>query len=313
MIPLLADVLICPACLPEENELVCQVSLESQDDIVSGTLDCRSCGVQYPISEGVAFLLPPSHDGEETVPSRYETPSLLSSYLWSHYADLCQDPDAHPAYQEWANLMEARPGPFLDAGCAVGRFTFDMSRKYDFAVGIDNSATFVRTARALRMNRGLKVEIAEEGRLTRPFHINLPGDMQPDKIDFIVADVTAIPFPADLFSGLATLNIVDKVPDPLLHLKEMDRVALGSGARLIFSDPFSWTEEAADKALWLGGTGEGPHAGRGAPNVAALLEGRDGHLSPAWEIERQGSVWWKIRNHANHFELIRSCFIKARR
>jgi SAM-dependent methyltransferase len=258
-------------------------------------------------------MLPTSRNGERTVPSRYETPALLSSYLWSHYSDLCQDPDAHHAYRKWADLMEPGPGPFLDAGCAVGRFTFDMSRKFDFAVGIDNSAAFIKAARSLRMNRGMTAEIAEEGRLTRVFPIDLPDDIRRDKVDFIVADVAAVPFPTDLFSGIATLNIVDKVPETILHLGEIDRVARGSGAQLLFSDPFSWSEDASAESQWLGGTGEGPHAGRGADNVAALIEGRYGLFAPPWKIEKQGSVWWKIRNHANHFELIRSCFIKARR
>jgi hypothetical protein len=48
-------------------------------------------------------------------------------------------------------------------------------------------------------------------------------------------------------------------------------------------------------------------------NVVGLLAGKRGKFSPPWNIDKQGHVWWKIRTHRNHFEIIRSCFIKARR
>ncbi|HBZ54972.1 MAG TPA: SAM-dependent methyltransferase, partial [Syntrophobacteraceae bacterium] len=57
----------------------------------------------------------------------------------------------------------------------------------------------------------------------------------------------------------------------------------------------------------------GPYSGRGIDNVMALLQGEDRQLLPAWRIRQQGHVWWKIRTHANHFELIRSCFVTADR
>jgi hypothetical protein len=66
-----------------------------------------------------------------------------------------------------------------------------------------------------------------------------------------------------------------------------------------------------DPENWLGGTLDGVFSGRGNQNVIALLEGKAGALAPPWQVERHGHVWWKIRTHSNHFELIRSCFIKA--
>jgi hypothetical protein len=45
--------------------------------------------------------------------------------------------------------------------------------------------------------------------------------------------------------------------------------------------------------------------------LQAILEGRTGEISPPWMVQKRGNVWWKIRNHRNHFELIRSCFLKV--
>jgi hypothetical protein len=91
----------------------------------------------------------------------------------------------------------------------------------------------------------------------------------------------------------------------------MNRVARENGAQLLLSDPFSWSTEIAREADWLGGTKSGPYSGRGMDNIIALLKGAHEQLLPAWSIEQQGHIWWKIRNHANHFESIRSCFVKA--
>jgi SAM-dependent methyltransferase len=313
MLRRLADLLICPACLPEETALSCHVDERRDEDVVRGALDCPRCGARYPISEGIAALLPAGDEGTGVPLSKYETPAVLASYLWSHYADLCGDPDAHRAYGAWADLIETRSGWALDAGCAVGRFAFELSRKSDFVVGLDTSVAFIKAARQLVRGRGLETEIPEEGRLTAPFRIDPPPDLDPGRVDFIVGDAMALPFPSGRFSILSSLNIVDKVPRPMVHLREMDRVAAKHGAQFLISDPFSWSEDVAAETDWLGGTLRGPLPGRGAHNIACLLEGGKAPMTGPWEIQKRGSVWWRIRNHRNHFELIRSCYVKARR
>jgi len=40
-------------------------------------------------------------------------------------------------------------------------------------------------------------------------------------------------------------------------------------------------------------------------------QGGEGIMSPPFRVERKGALWWKIRDHRNHFESIRTCFIKA--
>jgi len=245
--------------------------------------------------------------------ARYEKATIVSSYLWSHFADLARDPDADPAYRRWSELLEESGGFALDAGCSVGRFTFEMARKAKCAIGVDTSRAFVHAARCIMRRRRLEADITVEGLLTEPLRFEMPEDWDTERVEFIVADALALPFPAGCFTTAATLNLVDKVPDPLAHLREMDRVTRDAGAHLLFSDPFSWSEDCSERQKWLGGTVEGPFAGRGAQHVRNLLQGENGHLKPPWNIDREGEVWWKIRNHKNHFELIRSCYIKASR
>ena len=121
--------LICPACLPEEQDLNPRVKAEEESDIIEGVLSCAHCGREYPIQNGIAFLDPASFHKKRDMVSKYEAAPALSSYLWSHYGDLLKDENASSAYQDWNNLMRLSSGVAIDAGSAVGRFTFELSRE----------------------------------------------------------------------------------------------------------------------------------------------------------------------------------------
>jgi uncharacterized protein YbaR (Trm112 family) len=308
---ILLDVLICPACLPNERILDGRIIEEEGGDILEGSLLCPQCGSVYPIRNGIAFLDPASLRQGAKSDSKYETTPVVSSYLWSHYGDILGDPEATSAYREWADLMRPYAGMAIDAGSAVGRFTFEMSLKSDFVIGVDNSTALIRCARELMTNRRIKIDLKEEGLLQREHTLTLPEIWDSRKIEFIVGDAQSLPFPSGAFSSLASLNLVDKVPAPLRHLKEIHRLARERNAQFLFSDPFSWSEDAAVQENWLGGTDKGPFSGRGTENIMALLANERNGWPPPWKIENQGHVWWKIRTHSNHFELIRSCFVKA--
>ncbi len=308
----LLDLLICPRCLPEEHGLKATAAEASRGEIIEGALHCGHCQAVYPIHQGIAFLDP--HTSEvDRGRNRYETLPVLSSYLWSHYGDLLGDDQATDAYTRWAGLMGPSNGLCLDAGSAVGRFSFEMAKKFDFVVGLDNSLAFIRTCRELMQRRGAGLALPEEGVLTRPETLVFPEDWRTDNTEFIVGDVQALPFRSGAFAGVSSLNMVDKVARPLTHIAEINRLARTAQAQLLFSDPFSWSAEVAPEAEWLGGKHNGFFSGRGKDNVKALLEGRMNGFCPTWKVNEHGHIWWKIRTHSNHFELIRSCFIKAHR
>jgi SAM-dependent methyltransferase len=244
---------------------------------------------------------------------RYEEPDLLSAYLWSHYADLFEDPDSTGAYAGWAELIAPASGAALDAGCATGRFSFEMSRKCEFVIGVDLSENFIRAARRIMRDRRLIFQIREEGRIYSDRTFVLPPGWDSEKVEFLVADAATLPFRSGCFACVASLNLLDKIARPLQHVREADRAARPAGAQLLIADPFSWSEEVCDSGMWLGGTDCGRFAGAAIDNISRLLSGEDAMAGPAWEIARKGEIWWKIRNHRNHFELIRSLFVKAQR
>ena len=122
---LLVDLLICPSCLPVEEKLRCTINEKEGEDVLTGLLHCSRCNHNFSIKEGMADLLPVLSEGDSRVSSKYESTPLVSSYLWAHYADIFKDMDATAAYPEWSGLLKNHFGISLDAGCAVGRFTFE--------------------------------------------------------------------------------------------------------------------------------------------------------------------------------------------
>lgn len=304
----LLDLIVCPHCLPREYSLVADIISERDGDIETGTLKCPHCVALFPISEGIALLDPFGNDSQKSA-NKYETDEVVSSYLWSHYGDLMGDDQASEAYYTWARLMQPQGGLALDAGGAVGRFSFEMSARCDFVVGIDTSHAFIRAARRLMRERFLVVPLKDEGLLSREVTIRLAEEWRSDKVEFLVANALALPFRKDTFALFASLNLVDKVPSPIRHLQEMNRVTRDRHAQFLLSDPFSWSSEVAPVDEWLGGKAEGRYAGKGLANIAALLSDGGGDLVPTWRAGERGEVWWKIRTHSNHYELIRSLYV----
>jgi SAM-dependent methyltransferase/uncharacterized protein YbaR (Trm112 family) len=308
----LLELIVCPHCLPDEYSLAADIIQESDGDIETGTFKCPHCASLFPVAQGVALLDPFGTDDQKSA-DKYETDEVVSSYLWSHYGELLGDEQASQAYSTWARLIQRQGGVALDAGGAVGRFTYEMSTRCDFAIGIDTSHAFIRAARRLMRERFLVVPLKDEGLLRQEVTVRLPEEWQSDKVDFVVANALALPFRKKTFALFSSLNLIDKVPSPLRHLQEMNRVTRDSNAQFLLSDPFSWSTDAAPVNEWLGGKAEGRYAGKGLANIAALLSGSRFELAPAWRVNELGNVWWKIRTHSNHFELIRSCFVHVSR
>ncbi len=298
----LLDLLTCPACLPREEPLVVRSARQRGDDILDGELACPACNACYAIAGGLADLVP----AQVSVPEaqvRYDLDRLAASYLWSHFADLWDDPEATSAYATWARAVgDPAPGPGLDAGCAVGRFTLELASRTGFAVGVDLSRPFVALARKIAAEGGLTFAAPLEGLLTTTFSFVLPPRLRHVAVEFVRADALALPFRRECFSVVGSLNVVDKLPQPLAHLRQCQRVCAAPG-RLVVSDPFSWSEEVARPEDWLGGT---EAAGPGLGHIIGLLG-----QTPGWRAGPAGATWWAIRDHANRFERIRSHIIVA--
>jgi uncharacterized protein YbaR (Trm112 family) len=55
----LMEIIVCPVC---KSELELIVESEEGGEIITGTLRCGKCNVDYRIEEGIPNLLPPEKD-----------------------------------------------------------------------------------------------------------------------------------------------------------------------------------------------------------------------------------------------------------
>lgn len=303
------EILRCPECLPDEIPLSLDIDDQDNDEIINGRLVCTECRQTYPVENGVAILLPRRSRPLLSDGTGYNSWGMLSSYLWSHYGEFFNDPDATDAYRLWSSCFIESQGYALDIGCAVGRLSFDLSKTHAHVIGIDTSLSFITQARALLRQKRLSFDLVTEGLITENRTCDLDSGWNYDGVEFIVADALALPFPNRFFATVASVNILEKVSRPLHHLLDVNRVLRAQRSMFVFADPFSWDEGVCSPELWLGGTDNGKHSGRGMDNITDFFLGKDGLFDPPFEILDKGKVLWKIRKTENLWEYINSQYI----
>lgn len=308
-----ADKLICPSCLDAEVPLDLIIRETIADDVMDGEMACPQCGGSYPIRQGIAVLLPEKTRNILNDDQGYNAPGMLSAYLWSHFGDLLDDPDATKAYQVWSAGFRPTAGNALDVGCAVGRLSFELSKTHEHVIGLDTSIAFIRKAREILTRKQLTFDLIVEGHLTEPRSYRFDDNQDFSRVDFIVADALALPFRERTFATAAAINLLEKVPDPLKHLAEINRVLRDRSAMFLFSDPFSWDEAVSPPERWLSGNGNSRYSARGIDTMRRILTGEFGVFDPPLGIADDGEVAWKIRKTENLWEHITSQYLVGRR
>jgi SAM-dependent methyltransferase len=309
----LQEKLVCPECIAKEIPLDLEIKEEQNEDVLEGELRCPGCGSCYTINQGVAVVLPKRSMSVLSDKMGYNSRIMLSSYLWSHYSEFFNGPNATDAYKVWSSHFRGTNGAALDIGCSVGRLSFELGKTHSQVIGIDTSISFIRKARELLTKKRLQFDLVVEGHITEERSCDFDSSWQYDGVDFIVADALALPFPKSLFSTVASINVLEKVPNPIQHLRDVNKVLREENAMFVFSDPFSWDETVLDPELWLSGRNTGKYKGRGIDNISRLFSGKEGVFNPPLEIREKGDVFWKIRKTENLSEHIRSQFIIGER
>ncbi|MGA0332454.1 MAG: methyltransferase domain-containing protein [Kiritimatiellia bacterium] len=206
------------------------------------------------------------------MPDSYESEALLRQYLDFHYRS--GDPGYLPHHPLPPGVLEyprrcaekvlqysRRFDRALDPGCAVGGSTFVLATRFQEVVGVDLSASFIRTATAL----------AQHGvfRLPEPFrHGNgqglseetytLPSELRNTSPRFEQGDACALRPDLGCFDAILMANLLCRLPDPAACLQNL-RNHTRPGSLLVFMTPCSWDEDFTPREKWLFPTLEALH------------------------------------------------------
>jgi SAM-dependent methyltransferase len=230
--------------------------------------------------------------------SPYESTQYLNEYLLLHYG---QRRDVAPfpfIPRQWLSfhqrlrqeyllpLHSRQPRAALDLGCAVGRFTFELARVTNRALGTDLSKRFIQTARRMANRGSLEVPIKETGRQFRWRRLALPKTLRRGDVEFRVADAMDLSsFPDGAFQVVSAINLVDRLPRPRAFLSQLPRL-LASGGQLLLASPFTWLEEYTAFREWI--------ASEQVPQL----------LNADFRLARHGQIPFVIREHRRKFQLV---------
>lgn len=288
---------ICPVCLADERESPLElgtVLVEEPEHLVEGIVRCTepSCLSEYPIVDGVPFILPNLRElvagafGQITARddlsgemesllgdccgpgSPFDTTrQQLSSYGWDHWADLDpQEADCAPE-QEPGSLVrlleealaragELPFGPVLELGCSVGRGTFELAGR--------TGAPTVEIVLGIDLNVAmlrLAARVLQSGRVRYPrrrgglvYDLREFEVQQPagERVDFWACDAAALPFEAGRFGLVVGLNFLDSAQSPVDALTSVSRV-LAPGGKAVLACPYDWSPGVTPVEAWVGG------------------------------------------------------------
>lgn len=324
--------LICPHCRSEQA-LVLEQVLDSQGDyILEGFLRCPavSCQAQYPILAGIPIVLKdmprwwrhssltgtvgstaPLRDYfaalDSTDPARHEQNRLLSTYMEAHYGSGQATESASsslplpPAAAYWEQLIplcaNAQTHQYaLDLGCSVGRYTFELARHSELAIGLDMQFDLLAAAARIQRDQQVCYQRAIRGQTFAP--VDFPY-AAPRNVFFLLADALNPPLQAAGFDCVAALNLLDNVEVPLILIGQMDAL-LRTGGRLILSSPYEWRSELSEPIEWL------ENAEQDATTLvrAILCENRLPQMQLAYKlVQEQTEIPWVLRQHERAWRL----------
>ena len=228
----------------------------------------------------------------------YESQRYLHEYLLFHYGqprDLCPfgfvSHDLlrfHERIRDECLLPISRTGHTraLDIGCAVGRFTFELSKVADEVIGIDNSKRFILAARNIAKRRATEVQIHESGAEFNTHRMVLPKGISPEKVRFRVGNAQKLGLLARRpFDIVAAINLICRLPSPSTFLRQLPEL-VSPGGQLLIASPFSWLKEYTPRRLWL------------TPSAIEKA------LAPHFHLRQSRDIPFVIREHRRKYQLV---------
>jgi SAM-dependent methyltransferase len=208
-------------------------------------------------------------------------------------------------------------GPVLDAGCSVGRGTFELARtSTGLVVGADMNFAMLRLASSVLRRGRLRYPLKRGGLLYewRLLEIDISDDVRA-RVDFWASDSAQLPLPRSTFGAVVAFNLIDAIYSPLDLLRGAARI-LRPGGVLLLSAPYDWAPSATVVDAWIGG--HSPRAlgdGSSAAVLRALLTpgGHPASVDGLVVRAELDDVPWGVRMHDRSVVQYRTHVVAAER
>ncbi len=237
--------------------------------------------------------------------SSYESNELLNQYLLFHYGtreqlfpyELPFDVDAileFPVRCVWDGLdfnnLKSRERA-LDLGCAVGRSSFELSQNFDSVYGIDYSKNFISAAEHLKNYQNHPLELLLEGHKTLSVNVNLPPNVNPNRVNFSVGNAESLSEELGVFDSVLACNLICRLRNPINLLNRFSNL-VRPGGQLFITTPFTWLEQFTPPDNWLNMNAKDSFSG-----LRSVLED-NGHFS----LVKSWNMPFLIREHSRKFQ-----------
>jgi putative 4-mercaptohistidine N1-methyltranferase len=178
----------------------------------------------------------------------------------------------------------------LDAGCAVGRSTFELARFFEDCVGMDFSQSFIDAANALKEAGTMGYTIATEGDLTKPATATVDSAIDRQRTTFKQGDACSLTAEAygGKFGVILAANLLCRLPKPRAFLDSLPDL-LVPGGLLVMPSPYTWLESYTRKEDWIGGYTDAEG------NPVTSFEGLQKILGPKFDLVKTIDMPFFIR------------------
>eukprot|EP00117_Sycon_ciliatum_P001733 scpid25193/ scgid7267/ Meiotically up-regulated gene 158 protein len=240
----------------------------------------------------------------------YETSCYIHEYLSLHFAEPA---DLFPhdgivlpgATESWPKRCSElsfkycpQGGRALDLGCAVGRASFELARKFDKVIGIDFSAAFVETCQKLQKHGKLPYTQKVEGNIRSSHEAVVDPNIDRNRCKFEEGDACALRDDLGDFDAVLMLNLLCRLPKPQVLLERLVTLVRPGGIA-IFTSPCTWMDDFTPQSQWLGGyKDESTQVDVRASSTITKV------LGDNFELLYEASLPLVIREHYRKYQLI---------
>lgn len=188
----------------------------------------------------------------------YENDTTLAQYSEFHFGEQWQGEPSFP--KELAEVamdaMDGRTfGRALDIGCACGRASFELARRFNHVDGIDFSAAFIGKCIEMAEQKRIRYARPEEGELVSYHERTLAEfglESSADKVAFHQGDACNLDPQFTGYDLVLAGNLIDRLYQPSQFLTTIHE-RINDDGLLVIASPYTWLEEYTPRTAWVGG------------------------------------------------------------